>query len=283
MGTHGRLYFRAQNLDSIVCIQACNFSRGVLLTIPCVTEKEKRLVVGKECALDKDGRPVINRNGHPVFKELALAEIATAFSSLASELPHDRRQFVIYSDNLFNNINLLMHLRNHYGIAACGTTRHTYARYPKDQKKLQKEGVLPFGLTTSTEVDGVHSIVWQDRNLVRFLTTAHSPAATKSVKRKRPNGYSKTPAYRAEIGRIWGDKVEKVLEHPQVAVDYNTYMGGVDIADQYRSSYELQLRSLRTWFPLFFLAVRDCRHKQLHSLQKDHVLRLLPWQEAPHT
>ncbi len=34
--------------------------------------------------------------------------------------------------------------------------------------------------------------------------------------------------------------------------DYNHYIGGVDIANQYRSSYEIHLQAMRTWFPLFF-------------------------------
>ncbi|KAF9117739.1 hypothetical protein BGW39_001849, partial [Mortierella sp. 14UC] len=39
---------------------------------------------------------------------------------------------------------------------------------------------------------------------------------------------------------------------PKLIDDYNHYMNGVDISDQYRSYYSTQLTVLRTWMPLFF-------------------------------
>jgi hypothetical protein len=39
---------------------------------------------------------------------------------------------------------------------------------------------------------------------------------------------------------------------PKVVDDYNHYIGGVDIADQYRSNYIIQHPVRRTWYPLFF-------------------------------
>ena len=47
---------------------------------------------------------------------------------------------------------------------------------------------------------------------------------------------------------IW----KKQLDIPVAINDYNHYMGSVDIANQYRSSYKIHLRAMRTWFLLFF-------------------------------
>ena len=50
----------------------------------------------------------------------------------------------------------------------------------------------------------------------------------------------------------FGNDIRKKLDIPTLIDDYNHYMGGVDIANQYRASYEIRQRTLRTWFPLFF-------------------------------
>lgn len=47
------------------------------------------------------------------------------------------------------------------------------------------------------------------------------------------------------------------LSLPLLSVDYNFYMGGVDIANQYRSYASTQIIAYRTWYPLFFWLL-DC-------------------------
>ena len=42
---------------------------------------------------------------------------------------------------------------------------------------------------------------------------------------------------------------------PRCIDDYNNYMGGVDIADQYRSYYNTQLILQFPWFPILFWLV----------------------------
>ena len=44
----------------------------------------------------------------------------------------------------------------------------------------------------------------------------------------------------------------KPLSIPTCVDDYNQFMGGVDIADQYRSYYTTQIVARRNWLPIFF-------------------------------
>jgi Transposase IS4 len=81
------------------------------------------------------------------------------------------------------------------------------------------------------------------------LTTAYNLTDTVIRPRNRPSSTSTS----ASITRpIFGPSPRKDLPIP-VAIDaYNHYMGGVDIANQYRAAFTtLQHRSNRYWKPLF--------------------------------
>ena len=56
----------------------------------------------------------------------------------------------------------------------------------------KRKARLPFNFITGIVVDSVLSIVWQDKNLVRFLTTAHlcSNKDVDKVNRRRPQAYN---------------------------------------------------------------------------------------------
>ena len=106
--------------------------------------------------------------------------------------------------------------------------------------------------------DGVLAIVWQDTNLVQFLTTAHDGVAKRWVSRKRPSANNKSVWYRNMVQSIWGDRFVTDVCQPTFAVDYNNFMGGVDIHDQLRCYHPTQLTVLRNWMPLFFWLLDAC-------------------------
>jgi hypothetical protein len=89
--------------------------------------------------------------------------------------------------------------------------------------------------------------------MVRFLTTVHNATPEsenfENRYRRRPQI---TPANRQLIDQGWGDNVTRCFPLPRVSVDYNDFMGEVDIADQRRSYYPTHLRVCRNWLPLFF-------------------------------
>jgi len=83
---------------------------------------------------------------------------------------------------------------------------------------------LPFNFITGvvvSVVDLVLLIIWQDKNLVRFLTIAHlcSNKDVNEVNRRRLRAYNlflkKLVAY------VWGDNLIKKLTLPRLSINYN--------------------------------------------------------------
>ena len=82
------------------------------------------------------------------------------------------------------------------GIAAAGTARLNLKDYPEVYKRADKRKErLLFNFITGVVVGAVDSvllIIWQDKNLVRFLTTVHlcSNKDVDKVNRRRPRAYN---------------------------------------------------------------------------------------------
>jgi len=75
--------------------------------------------------------------------------------------------------------------------------------------------------------------LWKDSGIVKFLSTAH-------------NG-EETTVLRRSVGHK--DRVER--KAPQAMADYNMYMHGNDRADQKRTSYSIQIKSIKWWKTIF--------------------------------
>jgi hypothetical protein len=73
-----------------------------------------------------------------------------------------------------------------------------------------------------------------------------------SCKRRRPGKISTNGAI---ARRVFGEEVTKELEIPIFINDYNHYMGGVDLVNQYRSFYEVYLKGYRNWLPLLYFFI----------------------------
>jgi len=70
-------------------------------------------------------------------------------------------------------------------------------------------------------------------------------------------------------------KVKKTISIPPAIKFYRTYMGGVDLFDQYRASYKLQLRSFKYWHAMFYFILESalvnawalyCQNRKLANL-----------------
>lgn len=182
-----------------------------------------------------------------------LSPTSRAVFQLVMSLSFRFFRFILYCDNYFSYIPLFTALRE-YSIAACGTVRPNSANYPTLFKQVKKQKVsLPWNTISAIICGTVLAVLWQDKNLVRFLTTAHKCTPDDQNfsyrNRRRPQI---TRANRQLIQQGWGEAPVRNLSMPLVSIQYNVHMGGVDIADQRRSYYYTQLRVCRNWLPLFF-------------------------------
>ena len=62
--------------------------------------------------------------------------------------------------------------------------------------------------------------------------------------RRRP---AKTSTNSRIVQSIFGDLSTKELRIPRFIDDYNQYIGGVDLANQFREVYETHRSTLRNW------------------------------------
>jgi len=184
--------------------------------------------------------------------QLPLSPTSNACYELVKRsLPYTTKQFTIFFDNYFTNVRLFHKLREELGVGACGTVRSNSAEYPDEHKRVNKtKDILPVGFISGVRVRSVLSLIWQDRQIVRFLSTVHSGYGTKERSRRAPREHNIiTKQIRAVL---FGDEKRCIINTPDFAADYNDNMNGVDIADQYRSYYSTQLICRRNWYPLFF-------------------------------
>ncbi len=80
--------------------------------------------------------------------------------------------------------------------------------------------------------------VWQDTRPVVILSTQHSPDSTTTVRIKK------------------GDGSTISVTCPQAVVDYNQYMGDVDLGDQYRKYYQVRVKLRKSYKYIFWYCLK---------------------------
>jgi len=99
-------------------------------------------------------------------------------------------------------------------------------------------------------VDDVCAVLWQDNNTVLLLTTIHDIQKLVLSNRKKP---AATSTNARAVRKIFQEREsEKLLPIPELIVDYNFFMGGVDISDQLHASYTTHRKCWRNWLALWF-------------------------------
>lgn len=186
----------------------------------------------------------------PLVNGPTLCKTSRAVLQMCLQLPYNSHRFILYCDNYFSNIPLFTTLRQ-FGIAACGTARPNSGGYPHELKVDKRRTQLPWGTLIGAVRDDVLALLWQDKVLVRFLTTAFpgGPDDIRFAERRRPRI---TRQNQSLVNSVWGDSARKLLPLPAASVEYNLHMGGVDIADQKRCYYSTQLQTVRNWMPIFY-------------------------------
>lgn len=183
-----------------------------------------------------------------------------------SEPVLEKAHFVFF-DNYFSSVPLAAYLRtkNTYCVA---TTRADRVDWPTPLKaKKQLNHQLKRGEHRSVIVaPGVQCLLWKDKKAIPFINTTCEPSRETTVMRKKKDG-----------SRI-------TVPCPQSVQLYNSYMGGVDVADQLRKTYSCRRKSKKWWLPLFYFMVdvsvvnsyilhRETPHTAKHTL-KEFILEL---------
>ena len=184
-----------------------------------------------------------------------LTPTSSAVIQLCRPLPSMQYQFHLYMDNYFTNIPLFHHLYSSLHIAACGTLRINYI--PTSLKQHFDESQtrhLPWNhlAVITTSDPHIQILRWKDNNMVKLLTSVHTGDSTIERMRRKPrNSSAYTNSARTAFTAVHPTAHRLPFQIPTAIDDYNHYMGGVDIADQYRSYYNTQRRETRNWIPLF--------------------------------
>lgn len=142
----------------------------------------------------------------------------------------------LYFDNFFNSVPLLLYLQEKK-IYACGTVNSTRKYLPSFlQDNKMKRGEFD----SYTSNNGLLALKWKDKRAVCLLSNYHDSRDKSTVKRKNRDG-----------------TVEDV-PCPQLLIEYNKYMNGVDKFDQLKSTYGVDRKSHKWWHRIFFFFLDAC-------------------------
>lgn len=147
----------------------------------------------------------------------------------------------VFTDRWYTNMDLAKELQN-WKIHLTGTIMLNRSGLPdivkpqrKNAKKKSTKLLLKKGdIKTFRKSERFCLSLWKDKNLVAMLSTLYADNSTQTVRRLHKK-----------------NAVEEVKK-PTIVCKYNKSMGGVDIADQFISSYSFTRKSIKWWRKVFF-------------------------------
>ena len=137
----------------------------------------------------------------------------------------------VYFDNFFTSPTLMAKLLEN-GIYGIGTVRANRKHMPTlKQDKQMKRGEHDWQACQS-----LSATKWMDNKSVILLSNYHDPRSVRDIDR-----------------RVKGSKEKVKISCPTVIHEYNQHMGGVDLCDQMKVSYQVDRRSkFRFYLRIFF-------------------------------
>ena len=145
---------------------------------------------------------------------------------------------MIFMDNFFSSPYLFVTLQRN-GMMATGTVRQNRKHLPKNlkaDKEMEKGEVLAF----QTNDSGLNFIKWKDTKAVHVLSNHVSAFDSVAGMRKQK-----------------GTSEKKDVSIPLMVKAYNQHMGGVDLANQMKGTYAIDLRSRYKYYLRLFFDVLD--------------------------
>lgn len=214
-------------------------------------------------------------SGENTFQDIQFSEYENSYFglgpkvviALCKSIPN-KPLSIIYFDNFFTTPELIYYLRHGYGILSLGTLRKQHLRgCDINDKELSK---MPRGSFIS-QCDPKHKVVivkWLDNKIVSLASSYAAEEPILSIQR-----YSKTAK-------------EKVpVPYPKIIQEYNTHMGGVDLADMLIALYRTNMKTHKWYMAIFsqmldlsvnnawLLYRRDCKNekkiKRLKEFRQD--------------
>ena len=142
-------------------------------------------------------------------------------------------------DNYFTSVPLFTELQA-YKFGVMGTTR-PHKELPAGFKVLKTQFAtkLKWNTLLAKVVDNTLCLAWQDNNIILALSNIHTVHTTKDFREKVRRRPAKTSTNGRIVRQVFGDALTKELRIPCFIDDYNHCMGGVDLANQFRESYEI--------------------------------------------
>lgn len=160
-----------------------------------------------------------------------------ASSSIVLQLNQNllHKGYNLYLDNWYSSPDLFIDLFR-AKTNVCGTVQMKRRLMPKDlpKDKDMKRGEVAYRASKK----GLLMMLWKDKKVVRLLTTMHS-------------------ADMVATGRVNRHTQEPIVK-PQIVLDYNIGMGGVDHSDALATTYEVARKTVKWYRKLFFYLFDMC-------------------------
>ena len=137
----------------------------------------------------------------------------------------------LFFDSFFTSLALLYNLRRKR-FGATGTIRSDRRNFPIELKKGEQLDRGDYHYLTS---NGISVVKWMDKKEVFVTSNYFDPEVSEEVTR----------------GDKDGSRIR--ITCPLSIVQYNKYMGGVDLSDQKTKYYTMDRKSKRNWMRSFFV------------------------------
>ena len=154
-------------------------------------------------------------------------------------------QCQVFVDNFFNSPSLQYQLQQR-GVLCAGTVRPNRKYLPKSsQIDIPNDKDMSRGDMFVAEANELYFVKWMDNKPVYMLSNFLSGYPQHSVSKRQKGTSERT-----------------VVQKPNVVKEYNCHMGGVDLMDQKKTTYEFDHRSrhkyyLRVVQDLIYIAVNN--------------------------
>ena len=141
-------------------------------------------------------------------------------------------------------------------VGVVGTARFKKSWPPKQLKELTSDQVNFNEFHYCIDEHGTLLGRWMDNSLVFCVSTVHKVGKVIKRMRKRPRI---NQANKRHVQDVWGENGKKEIKIPTIIDDYNHWMLGVDLIDQFIAYYHPNLRCRRNWIPMFIQIVSMIR------------------------